>query len=344
MKFSVSSASTIASTLLGLSSLALASTSTSELGQCISGKGEFTFRGAVDAHFDLEACKEDADSHIASGLVKSGQFNKDGDVFYYDVHCMSVHPDGNTVFVGAEINELSKYVATYQDPHEFRKSLVNGNRDMVIAYERKVYQHHAGDPGYIEALTGFLESRGHTIQSYEEGIGLRDEGSSRRLKRGKANKENAVPLQVVECAGKLIDGKLIDKGCSTESLDEPTSDLPYSFDLDSFSLDSTDEAEALTSLTLMCATVSFFTCAYTPEDFGGFGFELGGRRLLEQKSNDVQGTLALFQLSLDGDHSIAVKLGHEFDTTCVDFAETIDHGYFTDETVDNLKDGEFSLN
>ena len=337
MKFSVSSASAIAATPLGLSSLASASTSSSEPGQCISGNGEFTFRGAVDAHFDLEACKEDADSHIASGLVKSGQFNEDGDVFYYDVHCM--HSDGNTVFVGAEINELSKYVATYQNPDEFRKSLVNGDRDMVIAYERKVYQHHAEDPQYMEALRSFVESQGHTLESYEEGIGLRDEGNVRRLKKGKVDKD-AVPLQVLECAEKLMEGPPICSGSSSSSGSgsESSSDsLFYSFDLDSFSLDSSDEASAQGLLNQLCFFNAIFVCIYT-SPFNN------GRRLLEEKSTDVQGTLALFQLSLDGDHSIAVKLGHEFDTTCFDFAETIDHGYFTEDTVDVLKDGEFSLN
>ena len=339
MKFSVSSASAIAATLLGLSSLASASTSTSEPGQCISGKGEFTFRGAVDTHFDLEACKEDADTHIASGLVKSGQFNEDGDVFYYNVHCM--HSDGNTVFVGAEIKELSNYVSTYQNPDSFRESLVNGDRDMVIAYERKVYQHHAENPGYIDALTGFLSSRGHTLASYEEGIGLRDEGNVRRLKKGD---KDAVPLQVLECAEKLMEGPPVCSGSSSSSgsgsgsgSGSSSSDSLYSFDLDSFSLDSSDEASAQGLLNQLCFFNAIFVCIYT-SPFNN------GRRLLEEKSTDVQGTLALFQLSLDGDHSIAVKLGHEFDTTCFDFAETIDHGYFTEDTVDVLKDGEFSLN
>ena len=181
-----------------------------------------------------------------------------------------------------------------------------------------------------------------TIQSYEEGIGLRDEGSSRGLKRSKADKA-VVPLQVLECAEKLImDESPIGvcgdlSGSGTKSSSSSSDTFPYSFDLDSFSLDSSDEAEAQTQLSQICALNAFLLCAYTPS-FNS------GRRLLEQKSTDVQGTLALFQLSLDGDHSIAVKLGHEFDTTCVDFAETIDHGYFTDEAVDVLKDGEFKLN
>lgn len=63
-----------------------------------------------------------------------------------------------------------------------------------------------------------------------------------------------------------------------------------------------------------------------------------GSRRLEESSNDAQGTLVLFELNLDEDgHSIAVKLGHDFDT------KTIDHDFFTDEIDDNLTDGEFNL-
>lgn len=79
MNFSINSASAIATALFGLFSFA--SASNSEPGQCISGKGEFTFRGAVEAHFDLNVCQEDPKSNIAAGVVKSGQFNEEGTPF-----------------------------------------------------------------------------------------------------------------------------------------------------------------------------------------------------------------------------------------------------------------------
>jgi len=334
MKLSICSTSALAATLLGLSTLA--SASTSEPGQCVSGKGEFTFRGAIDAHFDLNACQEDAMNNIASGAVKSGQFNADSDTFHYDVHCMSVHPDGSTVFVGAEINELSKYVSTYQNQDSFYKSLIDGDRDYVLAYERKVYDHHAENPEYIAALTSFLNSKGHTLGSYEEGIGLHDDGNVRRHRRAKGQKKakkDEIPLQVLACAKRFIEEPPVCEGGQGLDQDE------ISFDLSNLDLSSSDEEDLTQELFMLCAQIITSTCIYTSEFHDGFG-----NRRLEESSSDNQGTLALFQLNLDGDHSIAIKLGHDFNTTCVDFTETIDYGFFTEETVDSLTTGEFNLN
>ena len=335
MKFSISSASTIATTLLGLSSFAFASNS--EPGQCISGKGEFTFRGSVDAHFDLNACQEAPESTIAAGVVKSGQFNEDGDTFHYDVHCMNVHPNGKTVFVGAEINKLSKYVATYQDQQSFHQSLLDGDRDYVLAYERKVYEHHAENPEYIEALTTFLNYKGHTLSSYKEAVGVGDGQNVRRQRRAKGQKKadkDEIPLQVLACAERYIEEPPVCDGGEGLSEDE------FSFDLSSLSLTSSDEAAVTQQLFGVCMVTVLFTCIYTSEFHDGIG-----SRRLEEPSVDAQGTLVLFQLNLDEeDHSIAVKLGHDFDTTCADFTETIDHDFFTEEMVDNLTSGEFNLN
>lgn len=103
---------------------------------------------------------------------------------------------------------------------------------------------------------------------------------------------------------------------------------------------SSDEAALTEQLFGVCILTVLFTCAYTSEFHDGIG-----SRRLEESSVDAQGTLVLFQLNLDeDDHSIAVKLGHDFDTTCADFTETIDHDFFTDEIVDNLTAGEFNLN
>ena len=327
MKFSICSTSAFAATLLGLSTLASASTS-STYGQCVSGNGEFTFRGALDAHFDLNACQEDAMSSMASGVVKSGQFNEDGDTFHYDVHCMSVHSDGSTVFVGAEIKELSKYTSTHQDSDSFRKSLIDGDRDTVLAHERKVYENNAENPEYIAALTSFLNSKGHTLASYEQGL-YNDNKDNHQRRAKKKKKEEDIPLQVAECAKKMTEDYCFQNSPSTSSSD-------FSFDLSALSLSSTSEDNLENHLLDLCSFVAYDICHCT-------GTLVGGRRLKET-STDSQGTLVLFQLNLDGDHSIAVKLGHDFDTTCVDFTETIDHSFFTEETVDSLTNGKFNLN
>ena len=334
MKFFICSASAISTTLLGLSSFV--SASNSEPGQCISGKGEFAFRGAVDAHFDLNACQEDPESNIAAGVVKAGQFNEDGDTFHYDVHCMSVQPDGKTVFVGAEIKRLSKYVATYQDQRSFHQSLLDGDSDYVLAYERKVYEHHAENPEYIKALTSFLNYKGHTLSSYKDAIGLGDGGNIRRQRRTKGQKKadkDEIPLQVLACAERYIEEPPVCDGGEDLSEDE------ISFDLSSLDLTSSDEVALTEQLFGVCYLTILLTCIYTSEFHDGIG-----RRRLEESSTEAQGTLVLFQLHLDENHSIAVKLGHDFDTTCVDFTETIDHGFFAEDTVDSLTDGKFNLN
>lgn len=330
MKFSICSNSAFAAILLGLPILASASTS-SKYGQCVSGNGEFTFRGAVDAHFDLNACQEDAMSSMASGVVKSGQFNEDGDTFHYDVHCMSVHPDGSTVFVGAEIKELSKYTATHQDSTSFRKSLIDGDRDIILAYERKIHENHADDPEYIAALTSFLKSKGHTLASYEEGLGLQnDKNANRQLKK---KKNDDIPSQVAYCAKEMTEE-------TCDQMNPTTSSSDFSFDLSALSLDSSDEDALESDLLNLCSSIAYDICQCS----GDLINQHAGTRRLKETSTDAQGTLALFQFNLDGDHSIAVKLGHDFDTTCVDFSETIDHGFFTEETVDNLTKGKFNLN
>ena len=115
-----------------------------------------------------------------------------------------------------------------------------------------------------------------------------------------------------------------------------TSSSDFSFDLSALSLSSTSEDTLEANLLNICSTVARDICHYTVELVGG--------RRLKETSTDSQGTLVLFQLNLDGDHTIAVKLGHDFDTTCVDFTETIDHSFFTEETVDSLTTGKFNLN
>lgn len=335
MKFFFNSASAIATTLFGLSSFA--SAFDSEPGQCISGKGEFTFRGAVEAHFDLNVCQEDPKSNIAAGVVKSGQFNEEGDTFHYNVHCMSVHPDSKTAFVGAEIDRLSKYVTTYQNQLSFHQSLLDCDRDYVLAYERKVYEHHAENSDYIEALTSFLNYNGHTLSSYTDAIGLEDGENVRRQRRAKGQKKvdkDEIPLQVLKCAERFIEEPPVCDGGEGLSEDE------ISFDLSSLDLTSSGEEALTEQLFDVCFLTVRFTCVYTSEFHDGIG-----SRRLEESSVDAKGTLVLFQLNLDeGDHSIAVKLGHDFDTTCADFTETIDHDFFTDEIVDSLTAGEFNLN
>ena len=126
---------------------------------------------------DLNACQEDTKTNIAAGVVKSGQFNEEGDTFHYNVHCMSVHPDGKKVFVGAEIDTLSKYVATRTAVFDARRSgsavvsvTVEGDTQSVLRFFGFLQRTNRTPEGACFYLSSFLvrSDLGNLVQAYAE--------------------------------------------------------------------------------------------------------------------------------------------------------------------------------
>jgi hypothetical protein len=86
---------------------------------CVTGKGDFIFRGVVEAQFSVQACLQDADTGVASGNLFSG--NSDDDMIVYHVHCMHVD-ENDGVYLGAEIQALNEYQKHLQKMDEGKQA------------------------------------------------------------------------------------------------------------------------------------------------------------------------------------------------------------------------------
>jgi hypothetical protein len=90
-----------------------------ETSLCVTGKGDFIFRGVVEAQFSVQACLQDADTGVASGNLFSG--SSDDGMFVFHVHCM--HLDGNDgVYIGAEIQALNEHEKHLQEMDEGKQA------------------------------------------------------------------------------------------------------------------------------------------------------------------------------------------------------------------------------
>lgn len=345
--------------------LSLSSTlhsSTAKNGQCVSGEGEFIFRSHVDSHFMLSACMaddgEESSPYAATGEILAGQANKEGDVFHYDVHCMDVDGEDNTVYIGAEIGKVSEYVKTLNDPDLFNKALTE-DMDIAMSYEKEVHEKmiKTKRDSYIPLLEPLLKKRGQTLEEYEEFLNNHKEGEGRKL-------DLADPFYIVPLVAVCAKSNVLQYRCDFPK--ETTAGLYpgmgkkefdwANFNSSSVPIDAMDgidfnDVDAMDGLSgdflAYCWGVAGFIC-----ECGEYLQLLpgGSRRDLREKDHDngSGGTMALFQLKMtegeEARHTIAVKLGHDFDTSCADFRSSIDRDYFADdEVVDILHKGEVKL-